>query len=120
MNTAVLIIQGALALFFLFPAFTKILSGKKKLIEKKMAAPGASVVPIKIIGFLELLGSIGIITSYLTNIAPILTPIAAIGFTMIMVGAIIVHVSKKDYKTLPMLVIILVLSVIVAWYRIAY
>lgn len=114
MNTVIWIIQGALALFFLMPAFMKLTSSKQKLIEKKQIAPDGLVIPVRTIGFLELLGAIGIIVPWLTGIYPILTPLAAMGFAAVMIGAFVVHFNKKEYKTFPLLTIVFILSVIVA------
>ena len=117
MNTAVWIIQGVLAAFFLMPAFVKLTSSKEALIKKGMVKEGESDMPSRVIGFLELLGSIGIIVPWLTGILPILTPLAATGFGIIMLGAFVVHYRKQDYKAFPLLTTLLVLSAVVAYYR---
>jgi DoxX-like family len=112
MNTAIWIMQGVLAAYFLMPAVMKLTTSKQKLIDKK-----EPVLQIRILGFLELLGVIGIIIPYLTGILPILTPLAAIGFIVVMVGAFVVHYKKKEYKILPLLVLAFILSLVVAYYR---
>ncbi|MFN8310049.1 MAG: DoxX family protein [Chitinophagales bacterium] len=117
MNTAIWVIQGALALFFLMPAKMKLMSSPAQLEEKKMLEPGASATPVRIIGLLELLGSIGIIVPWLTGILPILTPLAAVGFCLVMVGAALVHAKKSEWKVMPLLAVVFILSALVAWYR---
>ncbi|MBA4057063.1 MAG: DoxX family protein [Marivirga sp.] len=117
MNTAIWIIQGILAAFFLMPAKMKLISSKQKLIDKKQIEPDGKILPIRIIGLAELLGVFGIIIPYLTGILPILTPLAAIGFSMVMVGAVVVHLKKKEFKVLPLLAVIFILSSMVAFYR---
>jgi len=117
MNTVIWIIQGLLAAFFAMPAFTKLTSSQEKLIEKKMLKPVASHLPVRGIGLLELLGVFGIVLPQLTGIMPVLTPIAAVGFALIMIGAFIIHLKRKEYKILPLLVIVFALSLIVAYYR---
>ncbi len=117
MNTFLWVLQVVLALFFLMPAGMKLLSSKQKLIEKGMVKDGESDIPSRLIGTMELLGSIGLILPMWLNILPILTPIAAIGFCIIMIGAFAVHFGRKEYKQLALPVLIFILSAIVAWYR---
>jgi uncharacterized membrane protein YphA (DoxX/SURF4 family) len=51
----------------------------------------------------------------LTGILPWLTPLAAIGLALIQLLAIVtVHVPKREYKVLPINVILLLLAVFVA------
>ncbi len=117
MNTAVWIIQGLLGAFFLIPAFTKLFLSPEKLAEKGMLEAGANPMPVRMIGVLELLGAVGIVIPWLTGIMPVLTPLAAVGLSLIMVGAAAVHIRKKDYKMIPMLVVIFLFSATVAAYR---
>ena len=117
MNTLIWIFQGLLSVFFLMPAYTKLTSSKEKLVEKQMLKPEQSINVPRFIGLMELLGSIGIIVPQLIGIAKILTPLAAIGFALIMLGAFFIHLKKKDYKILPLLFIVFSISLIVALYR---
>ncbi|GAB3274469.1 DoxX family protein [Larkinella harenae] len=110
-------LQVALALFFIAPALMKIRTPKSQLIDKGQLAPGDSVVPIRALGMIEGLGSIGIILPLLLGIVPILTPLAAAGFCLVMVGAITVHYRKDEYKLLPLLVVVLIASAFVAYTR---
>jgi hypothetical protein len=71
----------------------------------------------KIIGTLEVLAAIGLILPPALDIAPILAPIAATGLAVIMIGAIVVHVRRKENQALPINVILLLLSAFVAWGR---
>jgi uncharacterized membrane protein YphA (DoxX/SURF4 family) len=71
----------------------------------------------KIIGTLEVLAAIGLILPPALDIAPILAPIAATGLVVIMIGAIVVHVRRKENQALPINVILLLLSAFVAWGR---
>ena len=117
MNTFIWVVQAALALFFLFPGFTKLIKTKGQLTEMGMLKPGDSVAPVRFIGTMEILGSVGLILPWLLQIMPVLTPVAAVGFCIIMVGAVAVHASKKDFKVMPLLVTLFAFSALVAWYR---
>ena len=51
---------------------------------------------VRVIGTLELLGGLGLILPALTGILPILTPLAAGGLVVTMIGAIVLHVIRRD------------------------
>ena len=73
---------------------------------------------VRFIGAVELLGAIGVILPALTRILPWLTPLAASGFAVIQVLAIGTHASLGETAmTLPLNLVILALSVFVAWGR---
>ena len=71
--------------------------------EKMPWAQGRSENFIRFVGIAELLGAIGIVVPTLTGILPWLTPLAAIGLTLIQISAIFTeHLPKKEYKILPL------------------
>ena len=117
MNTVIWIIQGLLSAFFIMPAFTKLTASKEKLIEKKQLEPNTSDLSVRVIGVLELLGVFGIILPQFTGILQFLTPMAAVGFALIMFFAFVIHLNRKEYKILPLLVTVFALSVVVAYFR---
>lgn len=67
-----------------------------------MLESATSHLPVKVIGLLELLGVFGIIIPQLTSIMPVLTPMAAIGFALIMLVAFMIHLKRKEYKISPL------------------
>ncbi|MBI3232628.1 MAG: DoxX family protein, partial [Bacteroidetes bacterium] len=72
---------------------------------------------IRVLGVLELLGCLGIVLPWLTGIAPVLTPITAVGFCFIMTAGLVVHTKKKEYRMLPMLIVVFILSAMVVYFR---
>jgi hypothetical protein len=98
--------------------FGKVSSSKQKHIESDHLKHDSPVAPLWILGTLEMIGSVGIIVPWLTGIAPILTPITAICFCLVMIGALVVHTQKKQYKFLPMPLVVIMLAGVVAYYRI--
>ena len=94
MNYALWIVQVVLACLFLF-------SGGMKLVLplEKMAGPVA--MPgffLRFIGVCEVLGAIGLILPGLLRIRPGLTPLAATGLVIIMIGATGITLSTGEVK----------------------
>lgn len=73
---------------------------------------------IRFVGTAELLGALGLILPALTGILPWLTPLAAIGLSLIQLLAVFtVHLPKKEYQVIPVNVVLLALSVFAAYGR---
>lgn len=86
MNIALWIVQGLLALLFLFAGGTKLVLPIAEM-TKDIAMPGAF---LRFIGVAEVLGGLGLVLPGLTGIRPGLTPLAAAGLAIIMVGATVI------------------------------
>jgi len=117
MNLALWIIQGLLSAFFVLTGLGKLSGSKQHHIDSGHLQPGGSIIFIRMLGILELLGAAGIIVPWLTGILPILTPITAVCFCIVMMGALVVHGRKKEYKFLPLPVVVIALAGTVAYYR---
>jgi uncharacterized membrane protein YphA (DoxX/SURF4 family) len=118
MNVALWIIAGLLALAFLAAGAMKLLQPKEKLAASGMAWAGDySGGSVKTVGAIEVVGALGLILPALLVIAPVLTPIAAAGLAIVMIGAIVVHVRRKENQALAAPVVLLVLCAVVAWGR---
>lgn len=117
MNILLWVIQFLLALIFAMAGYGKISNTKQQHIADRHINAGDSVVPIRILGVLEWLGCIGIIVPWLTGIFPILTPVSALCFCLIMIAGLVNHAMRREYKMLPLLALILILSAVVAFHR---
>ena len=117
MNKILWVMQGLLAIMFVMSGFGKISNTKEQHIADGHIKPGASIGPIRLLGILEWLGCVGIVVPLLTGIMPVLTPIAAVCFGLIMIAGLIIHLLKKEYKMLPLLTTILLLAAVVAYFR---
>lgn len=86
MNIALWIIQVLLALLFLFAGGVKLIMPIEEMTKQMpIAIPGLF---LRFIGVCEVLGGLGLILPMLLRIKPWLTPIAAIGLAIIILGAI--------------------------------
>jgi len=93
MNIVLWIIQILLTLLFLFAGGTKLFMSEAAL--KQMAPPNSIVLPIlllRFIGLCEVLGALGLILPGITRIRRGLTPLAACGLLIIMIGAVVISV----------------------------
>ncbi len=119
MNIALWIVQGLLTLVFLMSGFMKISKSKdeiKKIGGKQMIwVDDVSANTIKLIGIVEVLAAIGLILPQLTGILPWLTPLAAVGLVLTMIGAMIVNVRNRI--TITKNIVLLLLAAFVAYGR---
>jgi uncharacterized membrane protein YphA (DoxX/SURF4 family) len=109
------IIQGALALLFLFSGGTKLLL-PATILQAQLALP-LPIWFIRFIGTIEVAGSLGLILPQLTRIKPGLTPLAAYGLALEMVGATIVTVIAMGVAPALLPLIVGLLAVFVAYGR---
>ena len=118
MNTALWIVQGLLAAMFTFAGITKSTQPREKLMKQFPWVNDFSMGTVRFIGLSELLGAIGLIVPWLTGIIPILTPVSAVGFCLIMVLATnLVHLKKSEYKGIATNVVIFLMAAFVAYGR---
>jgi putative oxidoreductase len=115
MNIALWIVQVLLAAFYGMAGSGKTFQTAKTRENPMMTwAHGQSDGYIRFVGTAELLGALGVILPLLTGILPWLTPLAAIGLSLIQLLAIfVVHLPKKEYGVIPVNVIALALSIFV-------
>jgi uncharacterized membrane protein YphA (DoxX/SURF4 family) len=95
MNIALWVVQVLLGLLFLF-------AGGMKLVmtaEQMQPPPGGVVLPLaflRFIGVVEFLGGLGLLLPGLMGIRPGLTPLAAAGLVIIMIGATVLGLMAGD------------------------
>jgi uncharacterized membrane protein YphA (DoxX/SURF4 family) len=65
----------------------------------------------------ESLGGIGLILPWLTGILPWLTPLAAVGLVLVMIGAVIFHIPRKEYPNIVFNLVLLALAAFVTYER---
>jgi hypothetical protein len=65
----------------------------------------------------EVLAAAGLFLPGLTGILAWLTPLAAVGLVIVMIGALGFHVIRREYPNLVVNLILLTLAVIVAYGR---
>ncbi len=114
MNIALWIVQILLALAFLMAGVMKSTQPIDKL-AVRMKWVNAMKPPqlVRVIGILEILGAIGLILPAVTDILPWLTPVAAIGLVLTMIGAMIVHIRLGEGSHIAPNIVLLLLAAFV-------
>ena len=113
MTYALWIVQGLLALIFLFAGGTKLVLPLEKL-TGPVSLPGLFV---RFIGVAEVLGALGLILPGLLRIRPVLTPLAAAGLMIIMIGATVLTLAGGDIALALIPLVVGLLAAFVAYGR---
>jgi DoxX-like family len=120
MNTTLWIATGLLALVALAGGISKTFVPKEKLAAHKGGewTRDASVGFVKTLGVLELLATIGLILPAVLDIAPVMVPVTAACWVLLMVGAMITHGRLGQFKLVMLNSVYLALAAFIAWGRI--
>jgi hypothetical protein len=119
MDVAAWIVSAVLAALYLMAGFTKIAKSKQDLLAEPRVSWVAdfSSGQVKAIGAAEIAGALGLVVPWLTGVALILTPVAAVGLALLQVGAAIVHGRRGEVATVPINLVLCALAVFVAAVR---
>jgi len=113
MNYALWIVQGLLAALFLFAGGMKLVLPLQKL-TGPFPLPGLF---IRFIGVCEVLGALGLILPGLLRIRPGLTPLAAAGLVIIMIGATVLTLMGGELTAAVVSAVVGLLAAFVAYGR---
>jgi uncharacterized membrane protein YphA (DoxX/SURF4 family) len=117
------IIQILLGLLFLFAGGSKLVMSIE-MMQELARQSGQTPLPgmlLRFIGVAELLGGLGLILPALLRIRPGLTPLAAAGLLVIMIGATVITLSSGmvTAAVFPMIVCLLLFFVLYGRWRLA-
>jgi hypothetical protein len=114
-NRALWIAQGLLALLFLFAGGVKLVLPVEEM-TKQMAVPLPGGF-LRFIGVAEILGALGLVLPGLLRVRPALTPLAAGGLVIIMIGATALTLASGDVVTALMPLAVGLVAALVAYGR---
>ena len=114
MEIAIWIVSGLLALLYLSAGFTKTFSPIDKLTVRMPYVETIGAKGIRFVGIVEMLGAIGLILPRLVDIAPWLAIAAAFGLALVQVLAIPLHAVRKEWKAIPINVLLIAAPLFVA------
>ncbi|MFD5795830.1 DoxX family protein [Streptomyces diastatochromogenes] len=92
-------------------------------LEKLAAAPGgewtedAGVGFVRSLGVLELLAAVGLILPAVVGVAPVLVPVTAVCWVLLMAGAMITHIRHDGLEFVVLNLVYLALAAFIAWGR---
>jgi hypothetical protein len=113
MTYALWIVQALLAALFLFAGGMKLVLPIEEM-TKEMPMPGWF---LRFIGVAESLGALGLVLPGLLRIRPGLTPLAALGLVIIMIGATVLTLAMGAVATALMPLAVGLLAAFVAYGR---
>jgi DoxX-like family len=115
MNIFVWIIQVLLAAIFVVQGVVLIsLPEPMRIIFDELPFSRIFMVAI---GILQVFGAVGLILPWALNIQPRLTPLAAAGLTIIMIGAVMTHLMRGEVAQAIPALIIMVLAAFIVYAR---
>src|SRR6266496_4037241 len=99
MNRLLWVVQVLLALLFLFAGGTKLIMSAAELTGQTPLPAGF----LRFIGVMEILGGLGLVLPGTLRIRTELTPLAGVGLSVIMIGAVVVTIQTMGsaLATLP-------------------
>ena len=113
MTYALWIVQGLLAALFLFAGGMKLVLPLEKL-TGPISLPGPL---LRFIGVAEVLGALGLILPGLLRIRPGLTPLAAAGLVIVMIGATVYTLAAGQVASALIPLVVGILAAFVAYGR---
>ena len=115
MNIALWIAQILLALIFIFAGVIKFVTPMEEMMKQMpIALPAAFII---FTGIVEVLGGLGVVLPWLLNIRPGLTPLAAAGLVIVMIGAVVYTIAAGNPVLALIPAVIGLLAAFVAWGR---
>lgn len=113
MRIALWIVQSVLAALFMFGGAVKLMMPLDEL-AAQVGAPG---LLLQFISVMEILGGLGLVLPGLLRIRHELTPLAAAGLTIIMLGAVVIGIRLGDPVSVAFPLVIGLLAAFVAYGR---
>jgi hypothetical protein len=113
-NTWLWIVQGLLAGLFLFAGGVKLVLPIAAMQQGPLTLPGAL---LRFVGVAEVCGAVGLVLPWALRIRPQLTPVAAAGLVIIMIGATTITAIGDGVAAALFPLIVGVLAAVVAWRR---
>jgi uncharacterized membrane protein YphA (DoxX/SURF4 family) len=114
MNTMLWIAQALLAVTFASSGVSKSLMSKERMLATGQTGVKEYSLPvIRFVAAAELFGAVGIVLPWTLQVAPLLTPLAAAGLGVIMIGAARAHGRLHEPRNVATNLVLLSLCVFV-------
>lgn len=118
MNIALWIVQILLALVFLGAGFSKAFLPIEDLgAQMAWVLDVSPWLMVRLPGWAEVAGALGLVLPSVTRIQPRLTPVAAAGLALVMLLAAIFHLSRGEFDDIIPNIVLMLLTGFVAYGR---
>ena len=119
MNLTLWIITGLLAAVALIGGSSKTFIPKERLAHVSGGGwtNDHTVGFVKTLGILELLAVAGLMLPAAIDVAPVVVPITAVCWVLLMVGAIFTHLRRGEHRFVLLNLVYLALAAFIAWGR---
>lgn len=117
LNIALWAAQIFLTIVFFITGAGKLFLPMENLYALIPWAKDVNSLPVRLIGFSEIIGSIALILPSLLRIKPWLTPWAAIGIAAVMMLAIFFNISMGEPSVIGINILLFLIAMFVAWGR---
>ncbi|MGH3314821.1 MAG: DoxX family protein [Nocardioidaceae bacterium] len=114
MKIAVWTVSALAAVAFLLIGLGKLLPSTADL---EAASQGVPVILLRIAGTAEVLGAIALILPAATRVLPVLTPVAASGLVITMIGAVTTNIIIGEFAVAVLPAVLGVMAAFIAWAR---
>ena len=111
------VVQALLAVAFVGAGSFKLARSREQLRPQMGWVESVPAGVVKLIGALEVLGAIGLILPALLHVAVVLTPLAAAGLVIVMTGAVVTHLRRREVGALAAPLVLGLLALVVAILR---
>ncbi len=120
MTIAAWVVTGLLVVVFTVSGIAKSTMSRDRLIATGQTGIAPVPMPvIRVVAVCELFAVAGLVVPWLTGTARVLTPAAAVGLGIVMMGAAVSHASLKEPRSVAANVVLLALCAFVAAARFA-
>jgi uncharacterized membrane protein YphA (DoxX/SURF4 family) len=118
MRVIVWLVSILVAAAFLVTGAMKLTRGRAELMARGQAWAESFPEPvIQALGAAEVAGALGLLLPAATGIAPLLTPLAAIGLALITCGAAVMHLMRGEGANVAPALVLAALCLFIAWAR---
>ena len=120
MNLFLWILQGTLAVVFTASGLAKSTMSRDRLLTTGQTGIALFPMPVvRVTAACELLAAAGLVLPWATGIAPVLTPLAAVGLCVVMVGAASSHARLREPRNVAVNTVLFAIALTVAIGRFA-
>ena len=117
MEIALWALQVILALAIGGAGAVKLAKTKEELAPRMAYVESFTAGQVKAIGAIEVAAGLGVVLPAATGILPVLTPVAAVGIVLNMIGAMITHIVRKEPALIVVNIVLAAAAAFVAWGR---